>query len=524
MITYMAKRVFISYRIQEPDRSLAQEFYESLQAAGHQPFMAGESIGVGENWAERIDRELQEADYLLLFLSEQSAYSDMVIEEVRRARELRSQNPQRKPIILPIRVNLPFSAPLNYDLRSYLQRIQQRQWNSAADTPIILQEILALLAGNAEEIPVSESDLEVTQIVPPAESSEILSPPLPVAEPELPRGTLSLTSVWYVERSPIESNCYQGIVKPGALIQIKAPRQMGKTSLMARILAHAKAEGCRTVYLDFQEIDGSVFEDLNRFLYTLCEFVADESSLSSDTVNNHWNTTISDPKRKCTKYFQNYLLENFTAPLVLALDEVDRIFANERVTKEFFPLLRSWNEAPRRGKKTWEKLRLLITYSTEPYAAMDIYSSPLENVGLNASLQDFSPAQVLHLARKHGLLWTAEDVKLLSGMIGEHPYLVRLALYQIARQEISLSQLLQEAPTEAGIYGDHLRRHLWNLEQHHPLMEAFKQVLVTELPVRLNAVLAFKLKSMGLVNQVGNEVTVRYNIYRRYFRECWRID
>ena len=208
----------------------------------------------------------------------------------------------------------------------------------------------------------------------------------------------------------------------------------------------------------------------------------------------------------------------------MALDEVDRIFVNERVTKEFFPLLRSWNEAPRRGQEIWENMRLLIAYSTEPYAAMDIYTSPLENVGLNVTLQDFSPEQVLHLAQRHGLFWTEEDVRLLSEMVGGHPYLVRLALYQIARQEISLSKLLQEAPTDAGIYGDHLRRHLWNLEQHHPCKEAFKQVLVNELPVSLDAVLAFKLRGMGLVNQQGNEVTVRYNIYRLYFRERWRID
>jgi hypothetical protein len=39
-----------------------------------------------------------------------------------------------------------------------------------------------------------------------------------------------------VERPPVEANCYQEIVKPGALIRVKAPRQMGKTSLMQRIL------------------------------------------------------------------------------------------------------------------------------------------------------------------------------------------------------------------------------------------------------------------------------------------------
>jgi len=42
-------RVFISYRSQEPDVSLAQAFHDQLQAAGHEPFMAAESIDWGEN-------------------------------------------------------------------------------------------------------------------------------------------------------------------------------------------------------------------------------------------------------------------------------------------------------------------------------------------------------------------------------------------------------------------------------------------------------------------------------------------
>ena len=41
------KRVFISYRTQEPDKSLAQTLHKHLKAAGHEPFMAAESIAWG---------------------------------------------------------------------------------------------------------------------------------------------------------------------------------------------------------------------------------------------------------------------------------------------------------------------------------------------------------------------------------------------------------------------------------------------------------------------------------------------
>jgi hypothetical protein len=137
-----SQRVFISYRSQEPDARLAQEFYNQLIAAGHQAFMAGASISWGQNWVERIDEELKRCDYFLLLLSEQSASSDMVAGEVKTARELQAK--LGKPVILPVRINLPFDDPLNYELRSFLQTIQQRQWQSEADTPVILSKILGL--------------------------------------------------------------------------------------------------------------------------------------------------------------------------------------------------------------------------------------------------------------------------------------------------------------------------------------------------------------------------------------------
>jgi hypothetical protein len=108
-------------------------------------------------------------------------------------------------------------------------------------------------------------------------------------------------------------------------------------------------------------------------------------------------------------------------------------------------------------------------------------------------------------------------------MVGGHPYLVRLALYHIARQDTTLTDLLQNCPTEAGLYGDHLRRHLWNLKQHPELAAAMEKVVSAGYaPMRLEATTAFKLHSMGLVHLQGNDVTPRCDLYRQYFRD--RLD
>ncbi|MBG1269865.1 AAA-like domain-containing protein [Nostoc sp. WHI] len=512
-------RFFISYRSQEPDLSLARNFYEAIKAAGHEAFMAGESIRLGEKWPQRIDEELKRCDYFLLLLSERSATSEMVTEEVRQAKELRDRSDEYKPVILPIRVNFPWSTPLNYDLRGYLQQVQQREWNSLADTSKILQEIFSLLAnGDVETL----ADGEMSSDFLPSSHPQLLIPslPLPVAEPELPEGQVDLASAFYLERPPIESRCYEAILKPGSLIRIKAPRQMGKTSLMARILYQASQQDYLTVPLSFQLADGKVFADLDKFLQWFCASVGRRLRLPNKLAD-YWDV-IFGSKVNCTAYFEEYLLSEINQPLVLGLDEVDRIFQYPEIANDFFGLLRAWHEDAK-NRDIWKKLRLVVVHSTEVYIPMNINQSPF-NVGLPIELPEFNAQQVLDLAQRHGLSWSSTKVEQLMAMVGGHPYLVRFALYHIARQDTTLNLLLQTAPTEAGLYSDHLRRHLWNLEQCPELATAIKKVVANSSPVRLDSIQCFKLLSMGLLQQQGNDVTPRCNLYRKYFRDRLRVS
>ncbi|MBW4494311.1 MAG: AAA-like domain-containing protein [Oscillatoria princeps RMCB-10] len=504
-------RVFISYHSQDPDRSLAREFCNALQTAGHQPFMAGESVRLGEQWPRRIADELEQCDYFVLLLSAQSAGSEMVTEEVRKAKALRDARADGKPVLLPIRVSFPMNAPLNYNLRGYLNSIQQRFWNSSADTPAIVRELLSVLAAGAAPASQEATEAALPTLPPAAESPD--APPLPAAEPELPEGQVELASAFYVQRPPIETRAYEEIRKPGALIRIKAPRQMGKTSLMARILHQATQQGYRTVPLSFQLADGKVLTDLGQFLRWFCASVGRRLRLPN-RVAEMWEGTYGD-KDNCTAYFEDYLLPAADCPLALGLDEVDRVFEHREIAEDFFGLLRAWHEEGK-NRQVWKQFRLVVVHSTEVYVPMNVNQSPF-NVGLPVELPEFNRQQVLELARLHRLDWGAGEVEPLMAMVGGHPYLVRLALYHIARGDITLPELLRQAPTEAGLYRDHLRRFLWLIQQNLELVEAFKQVAGAAGSLPLEPVIAFKLHSMGLVNLDGNEAILRCDLYRQYF-------
>lgn len=364
-----------------------------------------------------------------------------------------------------------------------------------------------------EDTGLIESDIKEELLV--GNMRSISAPPISLIELDNPEGSVSLSSPLYVERPPIESDCYETIVKPGALIRVKAPRQMGKTSLLQRILHHAKQQGHQTAYLNFQSADAEFLNSIDNFLQWFSASVANELNLD-DRLDQHWKGVLGS-KNKCSNYFQRYLLTSVTEPLTLGLDEVDQVFHNEKTAQEFFGLLRAWHE---RGKNepAWQKLRLIIAHSKEVYIPLNINQSPF-NVGLPIDLPELNQNQVTELVKRHGLNWSDNEIKQLMGIVDGHPYLVRKALYNFARGQLTLEKFLESAPTEAGIYGDHLRRHLSNISADAKLEAAMKQVISASVPVRLEPMEAFKLRSMGLVELRGNDVVPLCNLYRLYFKD-----
>jgi hypothetical protein len=313
---------------------------------------------------------------------------------------------------------------------------------------------------------------------------------LRIVKLESPMGLVQVGSSFYIERPPVELRCYEEIMKPGALIRIKAPSQMGKSSLMIRILAHARScsgdahedQKVRIVPLSLQQADSQIFSHLDQFLRWFCASITRKLQLP-DQVSPYWSDTFGS-KSNCTAYFEDYLLSDHEGALVLALDKVDAIFAHPEIADDFFTLLRSWYEESAygdAGNTVWQKLRLILVHSTEVYIPLDVNTSPF-NVGLAIELQEFTLEQALDLAQRHQLSFSEHDLTHLMHLVSGHPYLLRQAFYHLAQQDITLNQLMKTAATDAGIYHDHLHRHLQNLQQYPQLAIAFDQVLKAKAP------------------------------------------
>lgn len=344
-----------------------------------------------------------------------------------------------------------------------------------------------------------------------------------VYEPSFDNSLLPLSNKsFYIERQPYESECFQEIVKPGALIRIKAPQEMGKTYLMQNILAYAKAKKYQTQVFSFELSDSTIFTDLTRFSKWFCAGIGQSLGLQNkladywdDIFGCNYNTTI---------YFEKYLLANLNNPLVIALDRVDIVFEHLQIANDFCTLLRAWNQRANQGDdigKVWQKVRLIIVHSTEVYGALDINYSPLGGVGLVVKLSEFSFEQVQELASKYQLSWSNIEIEQLMALVGGHPALIARSLEQITRNNITINQLLQTAATQSGSYSDYLRRHLVTLQQQPILAQALAKVIASKQPIQLESIPAFKLESMGLIRLEGDNATLRCELYRQYF--CDRL-
>ncbi|TVP61664.1 MAG: hypothetical protein EA343_13580 [Nodularia sp. (in: Bacteria)] len=334
--------------------------------------------------------------------------------------------------------------------------------------------------------------------------------------PCYPSGAVPLGSPFYIQRAAVERQVYEEIKKPGALVRIKAPREMGKTSLLLRSLDYATHQGYHTVSLNLEQIDNEILNDLNRFLRWLCANVTRQLQMEQ-RLEDYWDEDIGS-KISCSLYFRNHLLNNINTPLVLVVDEVNYIFEHPQVAKDVLPLFRSWYEEAKR-QPIWQKLRLIIVHSTEIYVPLQLKQSPF-NVGLPIELSSFSLEQVQQLAQCYGLNWNnSPEATELMAMVEGHPALVHIAIYHLSRGEITFAQFLDTAATSSGIYSSHLQRHQATLQEYPELAKALYTIINAQKPISLDSLMTYKLSSMGLIKQLKDKVIPSCELYRHYFTQ-----
>lgn len=334
----------------------------------------------------------------------------------------------------------------------------------------------------------------------------------------------------YIERPPIEDLFYQELLKPGALVRIKAPHKMGKTKMMNQILSNIEEkQQFFTVSFNLMQLSNTVAQDIDQCLRTLCLEVSRKLQFAN-RVEEFWGQSTTGPNTTCTAYFDEHILSEIEKPVVLAFDNLDRLYEYPEVADDFLCMLRSWHEEAKHYKQ-WQRLRIMMVYSTECYLPLNTNRSPF-NVGLAQELPEWNLKQVKTLAQQSGLLdgnrIDTADISTLMDMVGGHPHLIQTAFQQLSFQpQLTIENLMLTAPTDAGIYKHHLRGLLAKLESMTELFSAMTAVVNIFEGVAINSKTRFLLDCLGLVvskSDDGELISPRNKLYHQYFKKHLQME
>lgn len=417
-------------------------------------------------------------------------------------------------------------------LRHYreLERILKEELDTAP-SPTTLALIARLHSAPASQeqqlssVPLSPANAAV--IVATRESV------LPPGQEMLPRseqlepvgGAVPLGSKFYITRAT-DSEFRAALARGDSILVMKGPRQVGKTSLLARGLQQAREAGAQVVLSNFQVLSAADLESSEALLLALAEMLADQLD-REETPGQNWNPQIS-PNLNFQRYLRRRILSTLSTPLVWAMDEADRIFSCA-FASEVFGLFRTFHdERVFEPGGPWSRLTLAIVCSTEAHLFIaDPNQSPF-NVGTRLTLEDFTLEQVADLNRRYGMP-IPDDAGLTRyhRLVGGHPYLTRCGLHAMVAHGTSLVALEVRATGEDWIFGQHLRRIRSLLNHDTELRQAVKQVVMDGpgLSAAISEAAFYRLRSAGILSgDAPEDARPRCELYAAYLRRHFASD
>ena len=473
------RTVVLVYKRNAPNMERLTDLLERALQDDYRVFI-DRHLQVGVDWAQRLKEEVTRAYAIIPLLSAESIWSEMLEYEIRIAHET-AQARGGEPHLLPVRVR--FEGDLPDPLKAILDPLQHRLWTGPDDDAGLVNALKSSLQN---------------PLAPPRGSRVIIG------------GALPLDSPLYIRRSTDDA-LSAALERSDSIILIKGARQMGKTSLLARGIAEARASGKRCLGIDFQNLPTALLEDEDSFYRELAERF-EESVDGAPEVDSVWRDR-RPPMSNFERYLKAVLKE--TGPFVWALDEVDKLFTCP-FSFDFFGLVRSWHNArATEPDGALGRLTVLISYATEPYLFITNLNQSPFNVGTDVLLADFSVEETEALNRRHGAPFSLDELGRLHALIGGQPYLTQRALSAAITGGQSLDAIERTAGTDDGIFGDHLRRLLLAISSNEESVAIVRDFL-GGIPLKDESTF-YRLRSGGLLaGHAANVGRFRCPIYATY--------
>jgi hypothetical protein len=291
------------------------------------------------------------------------------------------------------------------------------------------------------------NDLPLPEV--PRRAEEPAAQPLPPA----PGGAIDLDDPHYVPR-PFDTKALRLAASAGQTVVLKGPRQVGKTSLLFRMIDCAQKAGKSVAFVDFQLFETAALGKSALFYERLTATIAQELGIDAPPR--------PETPQDVTRWMETQILKRMPQGIVLAIDESERAMWTE-FCEDLFGMLRAWhNLRASPTRRDWKKLDLYLVTSTEPALFIQGAQSPF-NVGTVLAMRPFGAEEMEAANENHGEPLNTEELERLRILVGGQPYLVSKALYEVSPPSLNMTpaELFADAADDHGPFREHLKRFLW---------------------------------------------------------------
>jgi len=331
-------------------------------------------------------------------------------------------------------------------------------------------------------------------------------------------GTMPLDSTYYIEREA-DRTLAAALARQESIVLIKGARQSGKSSLLARGMHAARQQGRIVCHADCEQFAPEGIASRDAFYLQLTALLAEQCDLTFDPAAD-WKAHLG-ANGNLERFLRRRVLANTQAPILWALDGVDRLFKTDYYN-EFFALLRGLHtKRATEPDVPWHQLTIFLAAATEAHLYIrDLNQSPF-NIGTRITLADFDAAQSVELVHRYSKReWNDTQRQQLQELLGGHPYLLARGLQEMESRSIDVTALADLAVQPAGPFHVHLESIVQFVIADADLQSGLRAVLAGQ-PCSDNGF--FRLRTAGVVSgDAPDSARPRCGLYARYFKNALR--